>query len=103
VASAVWIAVYECATNPDLLEERIDDGIQRFEKIDYVLVEMCSYMGHESLSTFGFEIELKRICAATVPNELEASGVQYGAASVVWFKIRQRIPQTRSSDRWETS
>jgi hypothetical protein len=41
--------VYERATNPDLLEERIEDGIQRFEKIDYVLVEMCSYMGHESL------------------------------------------------------
>jgi TraM recognition site of TraD and TraG len=52
--------VYECAINPDLLEKRIEEGIQRFERTDYVLVEMCSYMGHESLSAFGFEIDQRQ-------------------------------------------
>ncbi len=48
--------VYECAINPDLLVERIEEGRIRFEKTVHVLVEMDPYMDHASdLASFGFE------------------------------------------------
>jgi hypothetical protein len=53
--------VYECSINPDLLEERIEEGAQRFESVDYILVEMGRYMAHDhELASLGFEIDRRQ-------------------------------------------
>src|SRR5207247_4845375 len=53
--------VYECAINPDLLEERIGEAAVRYGTAEFVLVDVDSYMGHDGdLGAFGFELDRGR-------------------------------------------
>ncbi len=49
--------VYECAINPQLLEQRIEGGRRRFEENRYVLVDMATYLDRGALAPFPFEAD----------------------------------------------
>src|SRR5207247_6955273 len=73
--------VYECAINPDLLEERIGEAAVRYGTAEFVLVEVDSYMSHGGdLGAFGFELDRRRNrmrarLTAGVEEHLKMSGI----------------------------
>src|SRR6202007_36592 len=48
--------VYECAINPRLLEQKIEDGEQQFEQ-PYVLVGIDAFEQHPALDEYGFVLD----------------------------------------------
>lgn len=73
--------VYECAINPALLEERIEEGERRFQA-EYILVEIELFEGHPTLDNHGFVLdrESKRMKAPHTPellSYLNANGLRY--------------------------
>ncbi|OLD56791.1 MAG: hypothetical protein AUI64_01660 [Acidobacteria bacterium 13_1_40CM_2_64_6] len=75
--------VYECAINPDLLEERIGEAAVRYGTSEFVLVEVDSYMAHDGdLGAFGFELDRRRNrmrarLTAEVEEHLKVSAIPY--------------------------
>lgn len=49
--------VYECAINPDLLEQRIEEGRQRFDRVDFIVVDPEVYVEHPQLHRFPFKMD----------------------------------------------
>ena len=50
--------VYECAINPKLLEQKIEEGEQRFEN-KYLLIEIDDFEQHPALDECGFVLDKK--------------------------------------------
>ncbi len=50
--------VYECAINPKLLEQKIEEGDRRFEK-QYLLVDIETFAQHPELDDHGFVLDKK--------------------------------------------
>jgi hypothetical protein len=48
--------VYECAINPKLLEQKIEEGEQRFEN-EYLLIEIDAFEQHPELDDCGFALD----------------------------------------------
>ncbi len=80
--------VYECAINPELLEERIQEGQRRFERGDYVLVDPQVYVDHPELQGFAFHLDQQENrMKAALADELE---VPAGAADRLRARERRR-------------
>jgi hypothetical protein len=74
--------IYECAINPDLLEERILEGEKTFGRADYALVDIEDYTTRgDEIRGFGFAIDRQanRMKAPLTP-ELEATLKESGIA-----------------------
>jgi len=75
--------VYECAINPDLLEERISACRKRFSRSEHILIEFDPYMAHgDSLNRHGFTTDsaVNRMRARSSPeleSYLEAHNIPY--------------------------
>ena len=75
--------VYECAINPDLLQERIGEAAVRYGTAEFVLVEVDSYMAHDGdLGAFGFELDrrcnrMRAPLTAEVEEHLKMSAIPY--------------------------
>ncbi len=50
--------VYECAINPKLLEQKIEEGDRRFEQ-QYLLVDIDAFEQHPELDDYGFILDKK--------------------------------------------
>src|SRR5205823_2252070 len=50
--------VYECAINPKLLEQKIEEGDRRFEK-EYLLVDIEDFEQHPALDDHDFVLDKK--------------------------------------------
>src|SRR5438093_2336993 len=50
--------VYECAINPKLLEQKIEEGNRRFEG-EYLSIEIETFEKHASLDNYGFVLDQK--------------------------------------------
>src|SRR5439155_8989483 len=73
--------VYECAINPKLLEQRIEQGDQRFSG-EYLSIEVEVFQEHPALDEYAFVLDkkakrLKAPHSRALRSYLESSGVPY--------------------------
>src|SRR5262249_9077150 len=73
--------VYECAINPKLLEQKIEEGDRRFSS-EYLSIEIDAFQQHPALDVHGFVLDkkAKRLRAShsrALRSYLESNGIPY--------------------------
>jgi len=103
--------VYECAINPDLLEEKIQEGDRAFET-QYLLVGMDAFLSDRGLESYPFEKDAQAgrmkapfteklrayLADRSIEYELQT---EYGApATVTWAQNEEKRQQFEAVKRW---
>src|SRR5262249_21257772 len=94
--------VYECAINPKLLEQKIEEGDRRFEQ-QFLLVDIEVFQEHPELDDYGFLLDkqakrLKAPYSESLLACLNAHGIAYESQTESGRPIRDPDP-VRHSDR----
>ncbi len=103
--------VYECAINPDKLEQKIRDGERLFQSQEHVLMPDGDYVGKRELVKFGFDRdpatnEMKAPISVELLRHLDQNHIPYsilsesGADASVTPELARKRDQLEAVKRW---
>jgi len=99
--------VYECAINPDKLEQKIKEGERLFQTQEYVLMPDGDYVGKRELAKFGFDRdpatnEMKAPISVELLRHLDQNHIPYSILTVTGTDTAQPTPDlVRKRDQLE--
>ncbi|MCP5111205.1 MAG: TraM recognition domain-containing protein [bacterium] len=99
--------VYECAINPDLLGQRIEEGRRQFEQVDYILVDAQAYLEHRELEKFEFHMDpeqnrMKAAVSGEVEQYLQEHDISYELQKEEGVEDSARLQDSNKREQFES-